>query len=70
MNHHLNTCATCRDWGHLEKHADHWPPKSVHCDTCDDRGRIAHVVEVSVGVNVDSDGMIPCRDCRGDRRHV
>lgn len=31
MNHHLNICTTCRDWGHLEKHEDHWPPKSA-CD--------------------------------------
>lgn len=27
MRHHLNTCVTCRDWGHIERHEDHWPPR-------------------------------------------
>lgn len=45
MSHHLNTCAQCRDWGHLERHEDHWPTRKAklstepeadrgHCDTC------------------------------------
>lgn len=27
--HHMNTCVQCRDWGHLERHEDHWPPRVI-----------------------------------------
>jgi hypothetical protein len=25
--HHINTCVQCRDWGHIERHEDHWPTR-------------------------------------------